>query len=321
MFSIANATFQESRQYRLDNKLNPNAVDGGPPDVLRVLLPGLCHLAVEEKAREIIFKTKMDEVLFDCMAFHFSVAHYKPPPVPRAERLKRLNEPRPEPTAREQDEMLDSRAAIVSICNIFMNLSVLEAKIAEESAVFHQLLKFIFEHLPELRDVPENLAMHGNMAVLGLLMLKQQAKKANKNDFSICRYIQATIRFLWDAYIIDESGDPTELVVAMAYKERWIELQELWFLGMQTMASLLGQIPWISEFAIESGWAEGIVTTLKNVKIGTLESNVKSAFEDLLGSLVDANREIVVPKLKKADALKVCRNHRMMELGKRLFGD
>lgn len=320
MFQLANRTFQESREYRLEHKYNLTAPEG-PVDVLRVLLPALCHLAVEEKARKIMMQSKQDEMLYECLVFHFSVAHYKPPPVPRAERLKRLNEPKPEMTPRQLDEMKDSRAAIVSICNVFMNLTVLEAKIAEDSATFAQLLKFIFENLPELKDVPENLVLHGHLAVLALLMLKQQAKKVKKNDFSICRYIQATIRFLWDCYMIDESNDPTALVVAMAYKEHWQEIMELWFLGMQTMSSILSLIPWISEFALESGWAEGIVNTLKKVKIGTLESNVKSAFEDLLCNLVDANPETVVPKLKKADALKACRNHRMMELGKRLFGD
>ncbi|XP_055710006.1 neurochondrin homolog [Phlebotomus papatasi] len=319
MFQLANSTFQESRQHRLEHKGNPDAPEG-PADVLRVMLPALCHLAVEDKARQVLFKTKQDEALYECLVFHFSIAHWKRPPVPRAERLKRLNEPEPKPSPRQQEEMKDSRAAIVSLCNIFMNLTVLEAKIAEDSLLFSNLLKFIFENLPELKDTPDNLVMHGHLAVLGLLMLKQQAKKVKKNDFSICRYIQATIRFLWDAYIVDESNDPTALVVSITYKEHWMEIQELWFLGMQTMSGVITQIPWISEFALESGWAEGIVETLKKVKIGTLPGNVKSAFEDLLCQLAEANPDVPA-KLKKADALRVCRNHRLMELGKKLFGD
>jgi len=120
-----------------------------------------------------------------------------------------------------------------------------------------------------------------------------------KNDFTICRYIQATIRFLWDAYIVDESNDPTALVVAISYKEHWNEIMELWFLGMQTMSGILAPIPWLSEFAIESGWAEGIIETLKKVKIGTLPPNVKSAYEDFLCQLVAVNND-VVDVLKKS---------------------
>lgn len=315
ILKVANSTFYDVKKFREEKQSGQS-----PSDILRVLMPALCHLAVEEKARTILFQQKQEEVFFDALQFYFSIAHYKRPPIPRAERLKRMNEPDPIPTPQQLEDMKDARAAIVSLCNILMNLTVLEPKIVESSELFYKLQEFIFENLPLLKDVPENLVMHGNLAVLGLLLLKQQAKKVKKNDFTICRYIQATIRFLWDAYNVDESNDPTALVVAMAYKEHWGELAELWFLGMQTMSGILASIPWISEFALESGWAEGIIETLKKVKIGTLPANVKSAYEDFLCQLVEANDK-VVPVLKKADALRVCRNHRLMELGKKLFGE
>lgn len=315
ILSLANGTFRELKKWHTEKLPGER-----PADILRVTLPALCHLAVEEKARTVLFNVKQEEVLYEAVEFYFSIAHYKKPPVPRAERLKRMNEPDPVLTPQQLDDMKDARTALVSLCNIFMNLTVLEVKIVEENEVFNKLLNFIFENLPVLKDIPENLVLHGHLAITGLLLLKQQAKKVKKNDFTICRYIQATIRFLWDAYIVDESNDPTALVVAIAYKEHWSELVELWFLGMQTMSGVLAPIPWISEFALESGWAEGIIETLKKVKIGTLPANVKSAYEDFLCSLVAANSNVAAV-LKKADALRVCRNHRLMELGKKLFGE
>nr|XP_023022833.1 neurochondrin homolog [Leptinotarsa decemlineata] len=322
MLELANETFYADRARRIAEKAGtPQEEDPlSNINVLRVMLPAMCHLAVEDEARAIMLKSHEDKVLLDVLEFHWTIVHYKRPPVPRSERLKVLNQPKPELTPEKLEEMKDSRTAMISTCNVLMNLTVLEPKYVEESEVFNNLLKFIFENLPELKDIPENLVLHGNLAILGLLLLKQLSKKVKKNDFSICRYIQATIRFLWDAYIIDESNDPTALVVAMSYKEHWMEIMELWFLGMQTLASVISQIPWISEFAIESGWAEGIVQLLKKVKIGTLPPNIKSAFEDFLCHLVDAN-ESVIDVLKKAEALRVCRNHRLMELGKKLFGD
>lgn len=315
IFQLANETFRELKKWHTEKLPGER-----PADVLRIMLPALCHLAVEDKARDVIFKHKQDQVLFEAVEFYFSIAHYKKPPVPRAERLARMNEPDPVLTPQQLDDMKDARSAIVSLCNIFMNLTVLEVKVVEDSELFAKLQNFICENLPTLKDIPENLPMSGHLSITGLLLLKQQAKKVKKNDFTICRYIQSTIRFLWDAYTIDESNDPTALVVAIAYKEYWNELVELWFLGMQTMSGILAPIPWISDFALESGWAEGIIETLKKVKIGTLPANVKSAYEDFLSSLVAANPS-VADVLKKADALRVCRNHRMMELGKRLFGD
>lgn len=315
MFKVSNGTFHDLKTWRSGTREGE-----APVDILRVMLPALCHLAVEDDARKVFFVTKQDEILLEHLEFYFTIAHYKRPPIPRAERLARMNEPDPVPTAKQLEEMKEARAAIIALCNILMNLTVLEPKLAEDAPLFANLLKFVVENLPELKDTPDNLVMHGNLSVLGLLLLKQQSKKVKQNDFSICRYIQATIRFLWDAYNIDESNDPTALVVSIQYKEHWREISELWFLGMQTMCGVLPLIPWISEFAIESGWAEGIVQTLKKVKIGTLPPNVKSAYEDFLSQLVEVN-STVVAVLKKADALRVCRNHRMMELGKKLFGD
>ncbi|XP_017883573.1 neurochondrin homolog [Ceratina calcarata] len=334
ILTVANDTFYAHRNRKLAEKAKANAKAKGDEgmtsgevtydpvsevDLLRLLLPALCHLTVEEEARKILLQHKQEEVLFECLSYHWTIVHYKKPPVPKAERLKAIKEQGKEEEV-DLEAIKDSRQAMVYLCNVLMNITVLEAKLVEKSSTFISLLKFIFNNLPELKQIPENLVLHGHFAVLGLLLLKQQAMHVKKNDFSICRYIQATIRFLWDAYIIDESNDPTELVVAISYKERWTELMELWFLGMQTMAAVLKVIPWLSQFTLESGWAEEIIETLKKVKIGSLEPHVKSAFEDLLCHLVQAD-ENVAPVLKKRGALTVCRNHRMMELGKYLFGD
>ncbi|XP_076638215.1 neurochondrin [Colletes latitarsis] len=337
VLSVANDTFYACRNRKLAEKAKINAkakteegtseepVTQDPlseVDLLRLLLPALCYLTVEEEARNILLKHKQEEVLFECLSYHWTIVHYIKPPVPRSERLKALKEAEKgeDLELHVSEAMKDSRTAMVSVCNVLMNITVLEPKLVEESAVFISLLKFIFTNLPELKQIPENLVLHGHLAVLGLLLLKQQAKRIKKNDFSICRYIQATIRFLWDAYIIDESNDPTELVVSMLYKERWMEIMELWFLGMQTMAGVLQVVPWLSQFTLESGWAEEMVETLKKVKIGSLQPNVKCAFEDFLCHLVKAD-ENIASVLKKCGVLTVCRNHRMMELGKQLFGD
>uniref|UniRef100_A0A6P7G269 Neurochondrin homolog n=1 Tax=Diabrotica virgifera virgifera TaxID=50390 RepID=A0A6P7G269_DIAVI len=322
ILNLANETFYAYRDRRVAEKVN-QPHDNHPLsniNLLRVMLPSLCHLAVEDDARKLMLKIKEEKVLLDVLKFHWTIVHYKRPPVPRSERLKVMNQPAPQLTPEMLEDMKDSRTAMISTCNLLMNLTVLEAKYVEQSEACNELLKFIFENLPELKDIPENLVLHGNLSVLGLLLLKQLSNKVKKNDFSICRYIQASIRFLWDAYNVDESNDPTALVVSMAYKEHWMEIMELWFLGMQTLSGVISVIPWISEFAIESGWAEGIVQLLKKVKIGTLPANVKSAYEDFLCNLVDANED-VVDVLKKAEALRVCRNHRLMDLGKKLFGD
>lgn len=329
---IANESFYAYRaRYIAENvtvKSEASAVKIDDPlgkvDVLRAFLPALCHVAVDDKGRSVLLKIKQEEMLQECLEFHWSIAHYKKPLIPKSERGKPRG-PEPEIPADRLKQMTDSRGAIISICNTFMNLCVLEADHVKDSPLFFTLMKFVFDNLPELKNNHENLVVYGNMAVLGLLLLKLKTAYIKKNDFSICRYIQATIRFLWDAYTVDENSNNSryalgQLVVTMTYKEAWIELQELWFLGMQNLSGILTLVPWISEFAIESGWAEGIINMLVKIKPGSLPTNVKYAYEDLLCRLIDANSDLIAT-LKKNDALTACRGHKFMELGKKLFGE
>lgn len=326
---IANESFYAYRaRYISENvKSEATTVKDDPlssVDVLRAFLPALCHITVDDKGRAILLNIKQEEVLQECLAFHWSIAHYKKPLIPKSERNKPRG-PEPDIPAERLKKMGDSRGAIISLCNTFMNLCVLEADYVKDSPLFFTLMKFVFDNLPELKNNHENLVVYGNMAVLGLLLLKLKTAYIKKNDFSICRYIQSTIRFLWDAYTVDENSNSSryalgQLVVTMTYKESWMELQELWFLGMQNLSGILTLVPWISEFAIESGWAGGIVDMLVKIKPGSLPTNVKYAYEDLLCHLIDANSDLIAT-LKKKDALTACRGHKFMELGKKLFGE
>lgn len=327
VLNFANETFYTFKTYYEANKHKGNRSDSSASqgldrlreiNLLRLLLPGLCHLTVDNKARRLLLDMKQAEVLLDCVKFHWSVVNYKKPPVPRADRLKaKVDVPIPPEIL---EDMKDSREAMASLCNIFMNLTALEPDLIESDPTFETLLKFIIESLTDLKDIPENLVLHGNMSVLGLLLIKQRCNNVSKNDFTLYRFIQSTIRFLWDAYNIDESNDSSTLVVSMNYKPYWIELCELWFLGMQTLSNLIKLIPWTSEFAVDSGWIDGIIKTLSKVRMGTLEPNVKSAYEDFLCSIVEANSALVNTLKKDDNVLRVCRAHKFMDFGKRIFG-
>lgn len=323
---IANESFYAYRTRYTSNEVKTTEQDNilSSTDVLRAFLPALCHITVDDKGRAILLKINQEQVLHECLEFHWSIAHYKKPLIPKSERNKPRG-PEPEIPPERLKKMSDSRAAIISLCNTFMNLCVLEIDYVKNSPLFFTLMKFVFDNLPELKNNHDNLVVYGNLAVLGLLLLKLKTAYIKKNDFSICRYIQSTIRFLWDAYTVDENSSSSlssygQLVVTMTYKESWMELQELWFLGMQNLSGILTLVPWISEFAIESGWAEDIISMLVKIKPGSLPTNVKYAYEDLLCRLIDANSDLI-STLKKKNALTACRGHKFMELGKKLFGE
>ncbi|XP_014253616.1 neurochondrin homolog [Cimex lectularius] len=327
ILSVANESFYSYRAAYVAQKVKQSQgsselVKPGKEeaDLLRVLLPALCHITIDEKGRRIMLDNKEEEVLFENFGFHWSVVNYKKPVIPKSERLKQVKTQALELPENIKEAIKDSRVALVSMCNIFMNIIVLDPQFVETSSTFSSLLKFVLNNLTELKDLSDNIVLHANVAVLGLLLLKHQSKKVSKTDFSICRYIQSTIRFLWDAYHVDESDHMSDLVVSMAYKRFWIEVMEMWFLGMQTMSIVLSLIPWISEFIMETGWAQGTLDMLKRARPGSIPHNTKAAYEDFLCQLVKTN-STVIPIFKEHDALTVCRNHMFLALGKLLFGD
>ena len=50
-------------------------------------------------------------------------------------------------------------------------------------------------------------------------------------------------RFLWDAHNCEESLSEDELGISANYLDYWNDLNDLWFLGMQVLNSLMPQVP------------------------------------------------------------------------------
>lgn len=120
-------------------------------------------------------------------------------------------------------EMVNSKYAMTHICNILMNLTVLEPQYVDKTPIFFHILKFIMNTLPTLDNAGELLVLYGNFAVLGLLILKHHSRRPNSTDFSIFRFVQAVIRFLWDAHNCEETRDEEELTVSRITKNQRVD--------------------------------------------------------------------------------------------------
>ena len=112
-------------------------------------------------------------------------------------------------------EMVNSKYAMTTICNILMNLVVLENKVVEDAHIFYHLLKFIMNTLPSLENngevdigfqprpslslsftlnyVVQVLVLYGNLGVLGLLILQKHTRRPKSTDYSIFRFIQVSL--------------------------------------------------------------------------------------------------------------------------------
>ena len=130
-------------------------------------------------------------------------------------------------------EMVNSKYAMTTICNVLMNLTVLEPDFVKASPIFFHILKFIMNSLPTLsleaspvaedpdkgmfpsliifwspykylhfteedsidQDPATNLlVLYGNLSVLGLLILKHHSRRPKETDISLCKFVQAVVR-------------------------------------------------------------------------------------------------------------------------------
>lgn len=255
---------------------------------LRFLLPGLCHLSVEDPARRILLERRVPEALVAFLERSWDTT---------------------------QDTSDD--AAMTTAADVLLNVTVLEgpAVATLHRATFLRLLRFLFRAVPELDKARTGrLVLMGHLAVLGLLTLRHLAPYLKASDTAIYRFLSATVRFLWDAFGVDDAR--CLLVVASAYRPHWEDLREMWFLGLQAIGALLPAVPWVASFIVESGWGQDVVRTLDKVKAANVEPSVRVAFQDLLCRLL-ASEEVATTAasaLRDQGAMRVCETHDLKEL-------
>jgi len=292
------------------------------PDTLRFLLPALCHLVSEESPRQILLCMKIQEILYAYLSYHWTIFDsYKKWLEEQAEAEDDADVAEPfYMIDNAKFEMVNSKYAMTTICNILMNLIVLETKAIEEDQIFFHLLKFVMNTLPSLENNGEVLVLYGNLVVLGLLILQKHNRRPKSTDYSIFRYIQAVIRFLWDAHNCEEARQEEELVVSTPYIEHWNDLIDLWYLGMQVLSNVLQTVTWLTDFIVDSGWAQEIVRTLGKIRpVSGIERGTLSAFEDFLSALVRGSPDVAAV-LKENGISSVCQIHKLRELSGVLEG-
>lgn len=270
---------------------------------LRFLLPGLCHLSVEDPARAILLDQQIPQLLTNFMIELWQQFKLDTLTVDSVE-LDRA------------DRNLDGGCenALVTICGVQMNIVVLEAGNIVNYPGFVELLQFVVVSLPEIDTKVRHLILRGNLSILGLLLFRRYA---DMTETGMYRCLSASIRFLWDAFNVEDSSDGSSLAVAFAYRFIWDQVKELWFLGMQALSSLLSLMPWTAQFVMDSGWAQQIIATLSKAKENGLEGSIRMAYEDFLCNLVKCC-DSAVESLKEYGAMKMCSVHKMKELGRLL---
>ena len=111
----------------------------------------MCHLVAEDKPRKIILDMKMHETLFTYLSYHWSIFDSFKVWLQKHEGGVNVEEPK-FMLESSNFEMVNSKFAMVTICNVLMNITVLEPGFVEDTPIFFNLLKFIMNSLPTLQN-------------------------------------------------------------------------------------------------------------------------------------------------------------------------
>nr|CAG4649979.1 EOG090X0266 [Sida crystallina] len=284
-------------------------------DAFRFMLPAFCHLAAEDASRQIMLQQDLHQQLYDYLLKQWGVfaQWLKLQPALAADWLHATVGETQEQTDMSEKSRPDSEAAVILVCGIYMNLVVLEPQLCAQHVVFIQLLRFCFANVPVLTKRQDFLVLHGNMAVLGLLILRQHSWKFPQGDSTIFRYIQGTVSFLWDAHNSEESCEELSLRISLRYKKDWPDLAEMWFLGMQSLSNVLPAMEWIVDFVVDSGWPQEMIKSLASIRAGAIDASTRTAYEDFLCCLVKA-QPAVKNIIRDAGGRQTCRTHSMRQL-------
>lgn len=284
------------------------------PDPLRFMLPAFCHLAAEDAPRKIMLCQKLPQLLYDYLLYQWSIFSkwLALQPTVAADWLHVHTTPEEEDVA--EANRPESESAIILVCGVFMNLAVLEPELVATDVVFAQLLKFCITNLQPLVHRQDFIVLLGNVAVLGLLLLRHHTWKYAQGDSAAFRYIQGTVSFLWDAHNSEESCDSLSLVISLRYKRDWPDLAELWFLGMQGLSNVMSKLDWIVEFIVDSGWPQEMMKSLSRIVAGAIDANTRTAYEDFLCCLLRAQPAKVRAVILENRGRHTCRTHSMKQL-------
>ncbi|XP_043915426.1 neurochondrin isoform X2 [Protopterus annectens] len=243
-----------------------------PRDVLRFLLPGLCHLTAEEKPREILIKEGFPSLLllYFCSQWEaFNSNHQSLP------------------------NHTDVEMSIQTSCGIFLNLVVTEPDLVRQEDCFSSLLSLLMKSAPSLVVNTDHLVLAANFVTLGLMIYRILSNSSVLSTPVVSTFFKSAIHLLSNAHFIKANPEEntSNIAVTGQYFRCWDEISELWFLGMQAFASCLPLVPWLPQLVLESGWPRNILHLLDQASPTSVDMELVTAFQGLLLQLAKHSRQ------------------------------
>uniref|UniRef100_A0A8I3W9K2 Neurochondrin n=1 Tax=Callithrix jacchus TaxID=9483 RepID=A0A8I3W9K2_CALJA len=238
----------------------------------RLLLPGWCHLTVEDGPREILIKEGAPSLL--CKYF-----------------LQQWELTSP---GHDTSVLPDSvEIGLQTCCHIFLNLVVTAPGLIKRDACFTSLMNTLMTSLPALVQQQGRLLLAANVATLGLLMARLLSTSPALQGTPASRgFFAAAILFLSQSHVARATPGSDQAVLALSpeYEGIWADLQELWFLGMQAFTGCVPLLPWLAPAALRSRWPQELLQLLGSVSPNSVKPEMVAAYQGVLVELARANR-------------------------------
>ncbi|NXP02988.1 NCDN protein, partial [Thinocorus orbignyianus] len=242
-----------------------------PQDALRFLLPGFCHLTAEDRPRDILISEGAPALLCEYFLQQWEVLTSQP------ESLPPLTSP----------EM-----SLQTACGIFLNLVVTAPDLIRQDKTFSSLMELLLKALPLLTQ-KDHLVLAANFVTLGLMMARILASSAVLQETRCAKdFFRAAILFLSQAHTAqaDPGSEALAMAVSPTYASAWPDIRELWFLGMQALASSIPLFLWLPQAILQAQWVENLSELLSRVSPASVEFELIAAFQGVLVELARASQ-------------------------------
>ncbi|KAL4234846.1 hypothetical protein ACF0H5_006487 [Mactra antiquata] len=259
-------------------------------DILHFLLPALCHLTAEEDPRHILLQCGGLGVLDLYMWRQW-------------ERFI------------DQSNLRETLSSLVILCNIFLNLIIVEPALVQENPEFSHVFLLVVKGIHLIELDPDYLVLWSHMITLGLMLARALDK--NIDEFleinSVNRFFVSSIRFLSGAYTTKHKKRQTTLDIVDTYKYVWEQISQTWFLSMQAFVYCVSMYKDLSGIVLKTGWIPALLKILNDVKANSVAEETRSCFVMLLTEIAKVNRS-AKSVIKEKGGMDLARTYKSSEL-------
>ena len=215
-------------------------------DIIRFLLPPLCHISADDKMRKIFIENEGLVLLSKYFFRHWNTWNGQ---------------------TKDVSDFGELETCLITLLGIFLNIIVTEPELVTKDEAFQEIGQHALTYSSQLLSAERNVIVLINLVVLGLMFVRNHVERGSRRSF----YHPELSFFLKNSiYILKEASystpDKKELLpddrktqLAASCKDVWDDISELWFIGVQVLLSLSSSMSVVKELLEESGWHKEIV--------------------------------------------------------------